>query len=290
MIVDHSISNNGSLNADLPCPAISSVFYAFDHVFASYGQSDQKMRKIILILAAIGSVPFATMAQNMGEIHGQVISAGTGEGVAFVSISTWPSGTGPGTESDIDGRFKLKPLNPGTYTLRFSEVGHVTVELANIEVTGDNITVLGKVEMEGTELPTFVVEERVFERPLMDVDNPAVNTLMAKELERDPNRKNPTDMIVKSFPGITKAKDGDGLIFRGSRADAMAYFVDGVKVTGELSGVPSFAIRSISVYTGALPARYGDVTGGVVVIDTKSYQEEWARRKVEATRAQEENE
>lgn len=242
------------------------------------------MRKTILLLAAIGLVPIATTAQNLGEIHGRVISAGTGEGVAFASISCWPSGTGPSTESDVDGRFKLKPLEPGTYSLRFSEVGHVTVELANIEVTSDNITVLGKVEMEGTELPTLVVEARVFERPLMDVDNPAVNTLMAKEFERDPNRKNPTDMIVKSFPGVTKSRDGESLIFRGSREGSMAYYVDGVKVTGKLSGVPTFGIRSISVYTGALPARYGDVTGGVVVIDTKTYQEEWARRKVDAER------
>ena len=91
-------------------------------------------------------------------------------------------------------------------------------------------------------------------------------------------------MIVKSFPGVTKSRDGESLIFRGSREGSMAYYVDGVKVTGKLSGVPTFGIRSISVYTGALPARYGDVTGGVVVIDTKTYQEEWARRKIDAER------
>lgn len=240
------------------------------------------MRKIILLSALLGAVPFTTTtAQNLGEIHGRVVDVGTKEGVAFASVTTWPSGSGPATETDIDGRFKLKPLEPGTYTLRFSFTGYNTLELTSIEVNGDNITRIGEVTLEGNQLPDLVIVYQRFERPLIDVVNPAVNTLLAAEFERDPNRKNPTDMIVKNFPGVTKSRDGESLIFRGSREGSMAYYVDGVKVTGKLSGVPSSGIRSISVYTGALPARYGDVTGGVVVIDTKTYQEEWARRKIE---------
>ena len=38
-----------------------------------------------------------------------------------------------------------------------------------------------------------------------------------------------------------------------------------------LSGVPNEAINSFSVYTGGVPAKYGDVTGGIVAIETKSY-------------------
>ncbi|HQV51648.1 MAG: TonB-dependent receptor [Flavobacteriales bacterium] len=243
------------------------------------------MRKNILLSALLGAIPFApTTAQNFGEIHGRVVDSKTREGVAFASVTTWPSGSGPGTETDIDGRFKLKPLEPGTYTLRFSFTGFNTFELGSIEVLGDNITRIGEVTLEGNQLPDLVIVHRRFERPLIDMDNPTVNTLLAPEFEHDPNRKNPTDMIEKNFPGVTKSRDGESLIFRGSRPGSMVYFVDGVKVTGKLSGVPSFGIRSISVYTGALPARYGDVTGGVVVIDTKSYQEEWARRNVEAER------
>jgi hypothetical protein len=46
--------------------------------------------------------------------------------------------------------------------------------------------------------------------------------------------------------------------------------VDNVKIIGELN-VPAGAIAEIIVYSGGIPARYGDVTGGVVVITTKSY-------------------
>ncbi|HMC97583.1 MAG TPA: hypothetical protein VKG92_08025, partial [Flavobacteriales bacterium] len=50
-------------------------------------------------------------------------------------------------------------------------------------------------------------------------------------------------------------------------------FIDGVKQSGSVPRVPPSAISSISVYTGGLPARYGDVTGGVIVIETKTYAE-----------------
>jgi outer membrane receptor protein involved in Fe transport len=94
---------------------------------------------------------------------------------------------------------------------------------------------------------------------------------VASQFEDNPLRKNPVALIASSSPDIYKAPNSDELYFRGSRSDAMAYFVDGVKVPGRLSGVPPASIASITMYTGGLPARYGDVTGGVVAIETKSY-------------------
>jgi hypothetical protein len=34
---------------------------------------------------------------------------------------------------------------------------------------------------------------------------------------------------------------------------------------------PSMAIGSIMVYTGGVPSKYGDYSGGVVVVETMSY-------------------
>ena len=38
-------------------------------------------------------------------------------------------------------------------------------------------------------------------------------------------------------------------------------------------------MASITIYTGGLPARYGDVTGGVVAIETKSYYDLYMQEK-----------
>ena len=69
--------------------------------------------------------------------------------------------------------------------------------------------------------------------------------------------------IVDLTPGVTQGS------FKGQRGNTVAYYIDGVKVRGELS-VPRSSIREIRTITGALPAEYGDVLGGVVVITTKS--------------------
>ena len=58
----------------------------------------------------------------------------------------------------------------------------------------------------------------------------------------------------------------------------MCSFVDGVKLGSRFSGVPNEAINSFSVYTGGIPAKYGDVTGGIVAIETKSYFDLYQQR------------
>ena len=85
--------------------------------------------------------------------------------------------------------------------------------------------------------------------------------------------RDPVSRVVRDDAAIS-----DGLFFRGSRSENMCYFVDGVKLGARLSGVPNDAISSMSVYTGGLPARYGDVTGGVVAIETKSYFDLYQQR------------
>jgi hypothetical protein len=60
------------------------------------------------------------------------------------------------------------------------------------------------------------------------------------------------------------------LVFRGARKGDMIYMIDGIKAN-DVVNVPSVSIGNMMVYTGALPAKYGDTLGGVVVVETKSY-------------------
>jgi hypothetical protein len=68
---------------------------------------------------------------------------------------------------------------------------------------------------------------------------------------------------------IKMADDGE-LIFRGARKGDMIYVVDGVKLN-EVYNVPSCSIKRMMVYTGGLPAKYGDTLGGAIVVETLGY-------------------
>ena len=60
------------------------------------------------------------------------------------------------------------------------------------------------------------------------------------------------------------------IVIRGARPGDLLYLIDGVK-TSEIGSMPSAAIGRINVYTGGIPAKYGDTLGGVVVMETQSY-------------------
>jgi len=219
------------------------------------------------------------MAQSLGEIQGTVLDEAQ-QPLPFANVVTTYGDQLIGATTDERGRFVLKPLNPGTYTVRISYVGLLPKEITGVLVNPDKITrLMGEVLVANNTLPEFSVEARRWEPPLIDPEEPSKLTVIAAQFESNPLRKSPVSMIASLSPDIYKAPGSNELYFRGSRSDAMAYFVDGVKVSGSLTGVPSDGIASITMYTGGLPARYGDVTGGVVAIETKSYLDLYMQRQ-----------
>jgi len=235
-----------------------------------YKHTNMRHTRIILATALLGGALHAS-AQNVGEIHGKVLDE-NGEPLYMANVVTERGDALMGTTTDERGHFVLKPLVPGTYTVRISYVGMATAEITGIQVNPDKITFLKDERLRpNTTMVEFEVVARRWEQPLIDPEEPSKITILAAQFEGSPLRKNPVALIAVSSPDIYKAPNSDELYFRGSRSDAMAYFVDGVKVTGQLKGVPPTSIASFTIYTGGLPARYGDVTGGAVAIETKSY-------------------
>ncbi len=231
----------------------------------------------LLFIALLGT---SLQAQNLGEIRGQIFDP-KGEPLPMAHVFTTVGGEMLGCAADMDGRFVLKPLPPGLYGVKISFTGFQPIELAAVEVTPDRATYVKDVRMKFGELKE--VEIIGYERELITVDDPSRMSLLASEFEKDPTRRDPVQFIGKNFAGVTPNANGDGLYFRGARTENTVSFIDGIKVSGGVPRIPPSAISSVSVYTGGLPARYGDVTGGVIVIETKTYAEMFqAARKREA--------
>lgn len=226
------------------------------------------------ITAMLGAVAFG---QNLGEIRGRVI-APDGQPLFMANVFTTVNGELVGTTTDPEGRFILKPLPPGKNSVTISFTGFKKKEVAGVEVTADRATYMGDQRMTYIDaLGEF--EITAYKRKLIDRDDPSRMSLLATEFEDDPTRKDPIQFISKNFAGVTAAPNGEGLYFRGARTENTVTFLDGIKFSGSVPNVPPSAISSVSVYTGGLPARYGDVTGGVIVIETKSYSEMFEERR-----------
>jgi hypothetical protein len=57
---------------------------------------------------------------------------------------------------------------------------------------------------------------------------------------------------------------------RGARGEATGYFVDGVRTLGA-TNVPGLCVENLTFFSGGVPAMYGDLTSGAVIVTTKSY-------------------
>lgn len=238
----------------------------------------------VLALLITLAGPSILQAQSLGEIRGRVF-APDGSPQISATVYTNVNGELVGTYCDFDGRFVLKPLPPGKHGVIISYAGSDSVHVAGVSVVADRATYIDDVHMRAKTLKGAVVYG--WKRKLIERDDPSRMSLLASEIAKVPSAKNPVQLISQQFAGVTASANGEGLHFRGSRTENMASFIDGVKVSGAVPRVPPSAISSVSVYTGGLPARYGDVTGGVVVIETKTYMEMFEEaRSREAEKAQ----
>lgn len=247
------------------------------HCIFQGNNSPTKMKTIrtMIALLALAAAAHGT-AQSTGEIQGKVVDE-TGAGLPFCVVRAEQAGQAISTETDADGRYVLKPLPPGVYDVQVRSMAQGAAEITGVRVDPGLIVRLKDVAL-GNTLGTVVVEKYKWDEPLIRPDDPSRIVMTTTQIETNATRKDPVKMIASITPGVTKAAHSEELYFRGSRTGAMAYYVDGVKVTGSNPGVSAEAIQSVSVYTGGLPARYGDVTGGVVAIETKSFFDLWQQR------------
>lgn len=235
-----------------------------------------KRMMALMALSALGALA-AARAQNPGEIHGKLLDEDK-QPIPFTIVAARQGEHRFQAESDGDGRFVLKPLPPGAYEVRVVAM-NVDRTFQGVIVNPDHITPMGDLVLaDARELGPIHVERTKWVPKLMDIDNPSVIKVFHTQYKNSPLTKSPVGLIEAFAPGVIKANNGDGLYFRGARSENMCYFVDGVKVGPSLSALPNNAINSFSVYTGGLPAKYGDVTGGVVAIETKSYFDLYQQR------------
>jgi hypothetical protein len=229
-------------------------------------------RKLYLPLVIVLTFVFSNAFSQTGEIRGRVIEKGGTEGVPFASVAALQGGAQVlAGVTDIDGNYVLKPLTPGRYDVKVTSVGYSPAEMKNVLVTVDNISYANVDLSKGIELKAVEVVE--YERPLIDKGNPAVNkTIDYEEIQAAPLRD--INSVASTTAAVFQEDAGKNLNVRGSRSDATAYYVDGIKVRGS-QAVASKSAEQITVITGGLPAQYGDATGGVISITTRGPSKEW---------------
>jgi len=148
-----------------------------------------------------------------------------------------------------------------------SSFGNPTFIVENVQVSRDGITRIEDVVISKfVELKDFTVK---WVEPVINFDEVGKMTVKGAELMATPLSRDPVGFIASLGDGVIQQDQGQPLYIRGGRADAVKYIIDGMNVDG--INLPSRGIGEISMYTSGIPAKYGDVLSGVIVIETKSY-------------------
>ena len=214
----------------------------------------------------------ANAQSQLGELRGKIIDAKSKKALDYASITLELNGIVKAQVlSDDDGEFIIKPLQPGTYTIKVSYSGYQGQVLSGVNVVSDQAT-YQNISLTPTEGKTLDVVNIKVKKDLVDKEG-AARTTITNPVNL-PQRN--VNMIANTAPGVD-ARAGATPNIRGARADGTAYYIDGVRVQAGSTTVPTNAIDQVQIITGGTPAQYGDFTGGAISISTKAPSKRWAR-------------
>lgn len=223
------------------------------------------MLKRLLFIVSVVVFVQGVYAQS-GTLKGKVVDGGKKEPIPFANVSIYQNGSlVNGAMTDFDGKYTIKPIPAGSYTVKATYMGYKTMQLNGLKVVAGKIT-FQNFSMISTvsKLEEVVIKE--YKVPLISKDQTETGgTVTSEDIAKMPGR---SAASVATTVGGVYSENGEVGSVRGARSEATVYYIDGVKVRGS-SSLPKSAIEQVTVVTGGLAAKYGDATGGIISITTK---------------------
>jgi hypothetical protein len=212
--------------------------------------------------------------QSTGTIVGVVTDASTGRPVAAaLVVATSPNLQGEQTaRTDAQGGFRIGQLPPGPYRLAVQAEGFRPADRSDVAVRIDrtlraDLAVIPEaVEMEEQLVRTGIA-------PVINVGTAESGLVITQEFAD-------ALPLARDFSGMTVVTptalpDLYGVGFAGAQSIENLYLVDGMNVTDPVFGtlatnLLSNFLEQVEVKTGGFMPEYGQASGGVVAVVTKS--------------------
>lgn len=220
------------------------------------------MRKFVTV-AIVCLISSSLHAGDRGKISGHIVDGSTKEPLAGASVLV--VGTSLGAATDLDGRYVILDVPPGSCSVRVSEVGYQPMVLTDLRVSID-LTTVADFSLAESAITTQAVVV-VAERPLIQKDMTSTTAVVdSKQIQSLP---------VTSFQDVLALQAGVVAgHYRGGRNGETTFMIDGVPVTdvydgGTVINVNTNSIEEMQLVTGAFNAEYGQAMSGIVNIATK---------------------
>lgn len=252
--------------------------YFYDQPFLNKLQKIKPIFFLLLFFLNYNSIN----AQIDGVIIGTVKDKNTQE--TIVGAVVFIDGTSNGVSSDIDGNYKLT-VPVGTYQLKCSFIGYVTLIKNNIAVTSGNAqTINFFLEPSTTSLNEVAVTfDKGKSAVATDMITPlSVQQLTTEEIKANPGGSFDVSKVIQTLPGVGGSNGGSGprndVIIRGGAPNENVYYLDGVEIpvlnhfqtqgsSGGAQGILNVSfIEDLKLSSSAFDARYDNALASTFVI------------------------
>lgn len=180
-------------------------------------------------------------------------------------------GTNIGGATDMDGVVNLRAVSAGTYEVEARMVGYKAYVKRGVVVSaGQTAYISYPMQLKTCDTCKDYVVYGEYVKSPVDKEYSTITNITAEQIKvMAVSRGDVTGMITNTCSSCSQTPSG-GLVMRGSRPGQSQMFVDGEKIYGS-SSVPGLAIGQITVLSGGIPAEYGDLSGGAIIVTTKDY-------------------
>jgi hypothetical protein len=235
--------------------------------------------KIVFLFLGIFSF-YHSLGQRTGEIQGTVKDRKTQE--ALIGVTIQLEGSQKGTQTDVEGNFKLTGVPVGSYNLKATFIGYKTQSKFNIVVNSGNANIVNfEMEDESALLQEVkVVVNRSVSVASVETPN-SIQKLSTEEIKNNPGGNFDISRVIQVLPGVGGTAGSVGgfrndLVIRGGGPNENVFYLDGIEIpvinhftTQGASGGPtgilnvSF-IEDATLSSSSFNARYDNALSSVL--------------------------
>ena len=224
----------------------------------------------------VGEASSLFAQSSTGKIEGRVRDP---SGAPIANAQIFIVGTAFNTITNPQGYYFINNVPAGTVSVRFAFIGFKSTQIDGVKVlAGQTGTVDIQLEQSPVEIEEITVLSQV--QPLVPRDEVTTKQRVDGQFAEALPVDNLNEVLALQ-PGVLEDTDG-GLSIRGSRETQNATYIDGVPVQAGYRGdsfvgsagtqisISTNAFEEASVTTGSSSAEFGNATGGIVSIVTRT--------------------
>ncbi|MBC8311072.1 MAG: TonB-dependent receptor [Candidatus Marinimicrobia bacterium] len=234
--------------------------------------------KITLTLLLAIQLGFLS-ASSTGSITGSVIDADTHQ--PLIGANVMLTDTELGSASNAEGKFSIRNIPVGSYTISISMIGYESVSRANVNIYSQRQTPL-KFYLHTSVLQgkTVKVTAGFFEKAKDGIVS--TQTFGIEEIRSDPVGVYDIQMMVHALPSVITATDQNNeIIVRGGGPGENLFIMDNLEIPnpnhfgevgtggGPVNILNTEFVEQIDFFAGGFPARYGDKQSSVMDISLR---------------------